>query len=98
MKNFPFIDGLEMWADSAQEKYVNQHEKAIHTLRTWPLSQKEYETEAYIKFERIRPHDCMFNSRFESGNLRQVFKLPQDIDFDWIPVEDSVPDYIPEEL
>ena len=98
MKQFPIIDGLEMWADSAQEKFINQHEKAIFTMRQWPASQKEYIAEGLIKFERVRPHDIFFNSRFESGNLRQVYKVPLDIDFDWIPKDDIVPDYIPEEL
>ena len=98
MKQFPIIDDLEMWADSKQEKFINQHEKAIFTMRQWPAAQKEYIAEGLIKFERVRPHDVFFNSRFESGNLRQVYKVPQDIDFDWIPKDDIVPDYIPEEL
>ena len=67
-------------------------------MRQWPASQKEYIAEGLIKFERVRPHDIFFNSRFESGNLRQVYKVPLDIDFDWIPKDDIVPDYIPEEL
>ena len=67
-------------------------------MRKFPPSMKEYETEGYIKFERVRPFDCMFNSRFESGNLRQVFKVPKEHDFDMIPVDDQVPDYLPEEL
>ena len=67
-------------------------------MRKYPSSMKEFPTEGYIKFERLRPYDCLFNSRFESGNLRQVFKVPQDYDFDWIPVDDTVPDYLPEEL
>ena len=98
MKQFPIIDGLEMWADSAQEKYVNAHEKAIFTMREWPKSQKEFECEGYIKFEKARPHDIFFNSRFESGNLRQVYKVNLENDFDWIPKDDKVPDYLPDEL
>lgn len=98
MKQFPIIDGLEMWADSDQNKFVNNHEKAIYESRQWPKSIKEYPTEGFIKFERIRAHDCLFNSRFESGNLRQVFKVVLDIDKDWVPVDDEVPDYLPEEL
>lgn len=98
MKKFPMIDGLEMWADPSQEKFVNQHEKAIYGIKKWPKSQKEYIAEGLIKFERIRTHDVFFNSRFESGNLRQVYKVPQEIDFDYIPKDDIVPDYIPEEL
>ena len=27
-----------------------------------------------------------------------MFKVPQEYDFDWIPVDDEVPDYLPEEL
>lgn len=59
---------------------------------------KEYGTEGFIKFERVSPFDCLFNSRFESGNLRQVFKVLKDHDFDMVPVDDEVPDYLPEEL
>ena len=72
MKQFPIIDGLEMWQNSKDEKFANQHEKAIYELWSWskPL---EFKTEAFIKFERVRSYDCFFNSRFESGNLRQVF-------------------------
>ena len=52
-------------------------------MRTWtkPL---EFKTEAFIKYERVRSTDCLFNSRFESGNLRQVFKVPLETDQDWI--------------
>ena len=98
MKEFPIIDGLEMWADPTQEKFVNNHEKAIFTMREWPKSQKEFITEGFIKFEKARPDDIFFNSRFESGNLRQVYKVNLDSDFDWIPKDDKVPDYLPEEL
>ena len=98
MTQFPYIDNLECWADRSQEKFVNGHEKAIFNLRKWPRGIKEYTTEGYIKFERVRSHDCFFNSNFESGNLRQVFKVPQEPDFDWVPVEERVPDYLPEEL
>lgn len=47
-------------------------------MRKYPSSMKEFATEGYIKFEKLRPYDCLFNSRFESGNLRQVFKVPLD--------------------
>ena len=67
-------------------------------MRQWPSSQKAFVTEGYIKFERARAHDCFFNSRFESGNLRQVFKVPQESDFDWVPVPETVPDYLPDDL
>jgi len=77
---------------------VNNHEKAIFELHRWPESRKQYATEGFIKFERLRPYDCLFNSRFESGNLRQVFKVPMDTDFDWIPCDEVVQDYLPEEL
>ena len=70
MKSFPYIDDLEMWADPSQNKYVNNHEKAIFNTRKFPSSMKQYETEGYIKLERVRPYECLFNSRFESGNLR----------------------------
>jgi len=98
MKQFPIIDDLEMWQDMQDQKYTNIHEKSIYEMRAWPKSQKDYVTEGYIKFERLRPFDCLFNSRFESGNLRQVFKVPQEVDFDWIPLDETVPDYLPEEL
>lgn len=98
MERFPFIDNLEMWADPLEQKYTNIHEKSIFEMRAWPKSQKTYETEGYIKFERLRPHDCLFNSRFESGNLRQVFKVPMEIDMDWIPVDEKIPDYLPDEI
>ena len=87
-----------MWADPARQKYVNKHEKAILTMRKFPPSQRKYETEGYIKFQRIRPFECLFNSRFESGNLRQVFKVPREIDFDMVPIEEEIPDYLPEEV
>lgn len=54
-------------------------------MREWPLAQKAFVTEGFIKFERARANDCFFNSRFESGNLRQVFRVPQESDFDWVP-------------
>ena len=50
------------------------------------------------KFERIRNSDVLFNSRFESGNLRQVFKVPRDGDYEWVEIEPEVPDYLPPEL
>lgn len=53
---------------------------------------------AFIKYDRIRLTDCLFNSRFESGNLRQVFKVPLETDQDWIPADEPVPDHLPEEL
>lgn len=67
-------------------------------MRKFPPSMKQYETEGYVKYEKLRPFDCLFNSRFESGNLRQAFKVPKDHDFDMIPVDDEVPDYLPDEL
>lgn len=67
-------------------------------MRKYPKGIKEFVTEGYIKFERIRSHDCFFNASFESGNLRQVFKVPVEVDFDWIPVEEKVPNYLPEEI
>ena len=86
MKQYPFIDDLEIWQDKEEEKFVNQHEKAIFEMRTWakPL---EFKTEAFIKYDRVRSTDCFFNSRFESGNLRQVFKVPYEADQDWIPAD-----------
>ena len=98
MKVFPLIDDLSMWADPEQQEYTNNHEKAIYNMRKFPPSMKQFQTEGYIKFERLRPWECLFNSRFESGNLRQVFKVPKEIDFDMIPVDMEVPDFLPEEI
>ena len=70
MKQFPLIDELEPWFDKSQQKYENNREKAIFEMRKYPSSMKEFPTEGYIKFDRLRPYDCLFNSRFESGNLR----------------------------
>lgn len=98
MDPFPIIKDLEMWADPSEEKFVNQHEKAIYNLKKWPQGMKEYPTEGFIKFERLRWWDCLFNSRFESGNLRQAFKVPVEADFEYIPVDEPVPDYLPEDI
>ena len=59
---------------------------------------KQFETEGLIKFERVRSTDILFNSRFESGNLRQVFKIPRDGDYEWEDIMPEVPDYLPPEL
>ena len=59
---------------------------------------KEYAMEGLIKLSLMRPYECLFNSRFESGNLRQVFKVPKEVDFDTVPIDDEIPDYLPEEL
>ena len=38
----------------------------------------------------------IFNSKFESGNLRQVFRVPYNHDFESIEIEEEVPDFLPE--
>jgi len=38
-----------------------------------------------------------FNSRFQSGNLRQVYRVNKDIDYEEIEVEEPIPDYVPDE-
>ena len=30
--------------------------------------------------------------------MRQVFKVPQEHDYDWIPCDEVVPDFLPEDL
>ena len=57
---------------------------------------KKYEIEGFIKFERIRGTDVVFNSKFESGNLRQAFRVPYNHDFESVEVEEEVPDFLPE--
>ena len=95
---FPYMMDMEPWADVNRDHFVNKHESGIFLSQNWPEGFKKHETEGRIKFERIRNYDCLFNSRFECGNLRQVFKVPQEHDYEWIELEPEVPDYLPEEL
>ena len=97
MKEFPVIDDLERWQEPGLEKFTNQHEKAIFEMRKWPKPLK-FDTEGYIKFERLRGHDCIFNGRFECGNLRQVFKVPLEHDFDLIAKDEIVQEHLPDEI
>ena len=55
------------------------------------------EPEGYIHFERVRAIDVFFNSRFYSGNLKQVFRVNKESDYEEIEVEHPLPDYVPDE-
>ena len=87
-----------MWSDRKQERFENKHEQGIFLSNKWPQGYKAFETEGLIRYEKCRTHDVLFNSRFESGNCRQVFKVPQEADYEYVDIEPTVPDYLPPEL
>lgn len=49
-----------------------------------------FEIEGYIQIDQVREDTIFFNSKFESGNLRQAFKVPQDAS---IPEGACLPEY-----
>ena len=54
--------------------------------------------EGYIILENPQEPDILFNSRFESGNLKQAFRLPREEDYMEVEAVEQIPDYYPEEL
>ncbi len=54
--------------------------------------------EGHITIENLRDTDVFFNSKFESGNLKQAFIVPQPLDFDELTDEEAmIGDYLPKE-
>ena len=54
--------------------------------------------EGYIIIENLRDTDIFFNSKFESGNLKQAFIVPQPVDFDELTDEEAmIGEYLPQE-
>lgn len=41
-----------------------------------PPAKRVFEIEGYIQLDRVTEETVFFNSKFESGNLRQAFKVP----------------------
>ena len=95
LANFPYFKDKDMWIDPKRNKFVNKAEEAIFKSKQWPKGLKEYEIEGYMKFERARGTDVFFNSQFESGNLRQAFRVPYAEDFELVEVDEEVPDFLP---
>ena len=96
--HFPYIEGSEMWEDKSQEDFQNESERKIYLQTKWAKSLDKRECEGYIRFDRVRCKDVFFNSRFESGNLRQVYRVNKDDDYEEVEVEEEeIPDYLPEE-
>ena len=94
---FPRLKDKEMWMDPQRDAFTNPAEEAIFKSREWPRGLKEYDVDGYMKFERVRGTDVFFNSAFESGNLRQAFRVPYAEDFEEVEVEPEVPDFLPED-
>ena len=96
-EDYPNIKATEIWADKDREEYTNEVEKKIHLSTQLPNALEKRECEGYIRFERARCIDVFFNSRFESGNLRQVYRVNKEVDYEEIEAEDPLPDYLPDE-
>ena len=68
-------------------------------MKSW-ISQlnKPRQVEGHITIENLRDTDVFFNSKFESGNLKQAFIVPQPSDFDELTDEEAmIGDYLPKE-
>jgi hypothetical protein len=77
----------EMWAEANPDQFVSDTEKKVFTQTDWPSSLEKRDCEGYIRFERVKSTDVFFNSRFESGNLRQVYKINRPTDYETIDVD-----------
>lgn len=52
--------------------------------------------EGHIILENLKDTDVFFNSKFESGNLKQAFIVPQPSDYDELTDEEAmIGDYLP---
>ena len=74
----PFFRGKKMWADPRQEKFVNKAEEKILKSNKWPAGMKKWHTEGHIMIAKVMPNTVFFNSKFETANLRQCFKVVGD--------------------
>ena len=97
--NFPLLGDPsnpenQIWADPIQEKYVNQMEKTIHKSQTVKeqrdFLKKGRQVEGRITRFNLRTTDVFFNSKFELGNLKQAFIVPNESDFEAICEEKMV--------
>ena len=64
-----------MFADPRQEKFVNRAEERILKENTFPPGIRTYHIEGHVILGQLDEYSVFFNSKFESGNLRQVFKV-----------------------
>jgi hypothetical protein len=70
----PFFRSKKTFFDPMQEKFVNTAEEKIFKNNVWPDGMKKYHIEGQIILANVDDSTIFFNSKFESGNLRQVFK------------------------
>ncbi len=55
-------------------KYVEQN--VFESVKKFP-PMRLFEIEGYIQLDSVSEETIFFNSKFESGNLRQAFKVQQ---------------------
>lgn len=101
-KHFPLLDNKQIYADSQQEQFSNPIESLVYySPEVQSLIESLYEprpVEGHIIIENPRDTDVFFNSKFESGNLKQAFIVPQPSDFDELTDEEAmIGDYLPKE-
>lgn len=70
----PYFRGKPMFRDPKQEKFVSSAEERILKNNVWPDGMKKYHIEGHIILGSVDDSTIFFNSKFETGNLRQVFK------------------------
>mmetsp|Transcript_7340 Transcript_7340/g.11502 ORF Transcript_7340/g.11502 Transcript_7340/m.11502 type:complete len:106 (+) Transcript_7340:190-507(+) len=63
-----------MFSDPRQERFVSKQEEKILTENQWPDGMKKFFIEGHIVLARVDERTVFFNSKFETGNLRQVFR------------------------
>ena len=70
----PFFRGKKMFCDPKQEKFVKPVEEQILKGHEWPDGMRKYLIEGHIILGQVEENTVFFNSKFETANLRQVFK------------------------
>lgn len=96
IQEFPLFKNMDMWADPDKEKFENIFEQSIHIDQKGLNGLKKEDCEGYIRINNPSEFDLFFNSRFESGNLRQVFRIPREEDYE-TDENDVIPSFLPEE-
>jgi hypothetical protein len=66
--------GKVMFSDPRQEKFVSPAEQRILKGTAWPDGMKKFHIEGHVMLAKVEDSTVFFNSKFESANLRQVFK------------------------
>ena len=71
----PYFRNKPIWIDTSNKpRFVNKAEEKILKENNWPVGLRTHIKEAEIVKTRITERSIFFNSKFESGNLRQVFR------------------------